>query len=319
MPVRMDRLLRNRTYAVLVLSPVLLVTTVLVLPKQRPGQPSQNELVRQLASARWLMRAQAVGALQSLPVNAWKPPLRDAVIRAFGLEERRLRDKLEGKVPVSSYPEIGHEAFAEYYSALAGLVLQLHDPRVLPLIVDYTPSSDPRLTGYIARRGKSALPLVIARLDRLGGSSDFASQQAMLDTLTRLVLLNRAKKLRQPLSASDLASIRAAAQPLLRDPNPWVATRAARTLAISGAVRDQHVVRATFDRLLEDPDHNRREIALSAMSGLTDARFLPMSDLERIALSDDFRLRGPTATGRVGEYPLRRKAAQILKSAGKTR
>lgn len=325
MPARVDRLLKQEAARVFL---SLFLVTGLCLAQQRPGHPSQNEIAQQLANPSWLTRAQAVSALQSIPVRKWQPRVISAVISTFGMEQRRLTDRLEGNVPETSYPEIGHEVFAEYYSALAGLVLELNDPRALPLIVNYAASSDPRVTGYIARRGKRALPLVLARLRNLSTSGiqargyegpDFLSEQAMLDTLGQIVLLDRAQKLPRPLSTSDLARIRVAVRPLLHAPNPWVATDAARALAISGAVREQDMVRATFARLLEDPDHNRREIALSRMGGIADSHFLPMRTLKRVAQHDSFRLAGPAAGYPAGAHPLRREASQILERVTKAR
>lgn len=326
MPVWLDRFLKTRAVGLLAAAAVFLLAPALATG-QGAKVVDQLLIVQQLESPKWLMRAQAVQTLGSVPSDTWGDEARRLLIRTFAMEEGRLRSKLEGRVRADSYPEIGSERYAEYYSALADLVLKLDTAPALPLLVDYAPGPDPRLDDYIARRGASALPLVIARLRGLlvtmirtsaYQGPDLESQQAMLDILARMALLGRANKLRQPLSEDDYVRIRAGGAALLSSESAWVKAQAARTLAAVGDPRDREVTLATFSRLLQSPDHNEREIALNTMADLTDPQFLPMADIEKIARRDPFRFLRTSISGEASTvYPLRREAEQILANISK--
>lgn len=308
-----DRILKYGLSAALVLASGISVQGTLYGAHKTPSKVRQSDVIQKLGSADWVQRSEAVTALRSVPASHWAAQVRDSLIEVFRMEQGRLRAKLEGRVPSSSFPEMHREAFGEYYSALAGLVMEINDSRALPLVVNFPSSPDPRVLMYIAKRGRSALPLVLARLDRAGQRADVGPEWTMLDALTQLVLTNRTEDLPQPLSESDLTTVRVAAMRFLNSENSWVVAHAARTLAAVADPQDQNRVKEVFARLLTDPDHNRREIALSTMRGIKDPHFLPIDELKRVAKHDDFRLAGPGAGYPAGAYPLRQEAERILR------
>ncbi len=332
MPVRMDRKLglgrvamagRQRGLSCLLLLLPLGFATTLATAPPSPTQP-QSQALQGLANTRWEIRSRAVAQLATIPPDSIGPDARRALINLLQSETAALWNKLEGTDP-EAYPPQGEagEPWAEYYASILGTVAKLHDPSAVPALVDAAAEPDPRLDKEIASQGASAIAEVRRRLDslssidiRLPGFTgvEYEAEQALMDILAQLVALNRTKKLAQPLSRPDLAAIQQSARPFLRSKSPWVATRAARTLAVVAAPSDEEAVRETFAGLLKDPDHNRREIALSAMRGITDSRFVPVNELKRVAERDSFQLAGPTADYPVGAHPLRHQAAQILRN-----
>jgi hypothetical protein len=292
------------------------------------GSPSvhqlQTEAAGGLTSSQWKVRSEAVRRLTEAPLDSISAGTRQALISLLQKETKALWTKLQG-TSIRGYPPQGvtGEGWAEYYASLVQLVVKLRDPTANAALVAAVSGPGSRLNEWLASLGPAVVGLVGRRLHWLSSvrvrepgfeGVQYEAEVGLLDVLARVVLSTRSGNVGRPLSNSDLANIRGAVQPLLRSTNPWAATRAARTLAIVAAPQDQERVREVFARLLKDPDHNRREIALSAMRDITDSRFVPIDQLKLVAGQDAFRLAGPTAHYPAGAYPLRHEAAQILKS-----
>jgi hypothetical protein len=299
-----------------------------------PSAPDQRQALRLLSSRGWQSRYRGVQMLEPVPATELVPAARKKVIDLLGSETKDLWEQLEGKAPVPKHPGLTEEqyqegtgeAVAEYYAALLGLVLKLHDPSALPVLVAADPQPS-EVDLEIARYGRKALGPVLANLDRLSRikflmdhtpEPPFENQMAMADTLTQTIKFDEQSKLHPPLTPSDYTRIRAALRRLLESRNDYVRLYASLGLARAHDEREAPVIQQVFAGFLSSSLPGKRSDGLDKIaSGVDDPRFVPMAKVRELAASDPHHYKqGTLGTGPV-VYPVRDAARKVLNKFSK--
>ncbi|MGH9397364.1 MAG: hypothetical protein ACRD18_11015 [Terriglobia bacterium] len=298
-------------------------------PQSAMGPAQERDLIGALSDPHWQVRAVAARRLQSVPTSEIKPDIRRMLIALLARETAQLENRLKGTNP-DAYPSSkAGEGWGEYYANLLGLVLKLREPASLPVLVSaaWQPSSiDIELATY----GAPLIPVVLSRLSylqrfaaRLPGYSDlvaYIAQEAMADILTHMMILDKQRKIEQPLSPADYDKIRQALRPLLKSANDWVRLYASIGLIQAKDSRDTVRIRQAFATFLSAPIPGQRSIGLDRIAADVDeAEFIPMEKVKELAQADPYYYMQKTPAGKsVRVYPVRQSALRVLSKFQKT-
>jgi hypothetical protein len=296
----------------------LLLTPVYLLSMPPPLTRTQTEIINRLASKDWKVRDEAVREARSFKPEELEPALRDALIELLESETQRVWDRFTGKVAPETFPEIGGEGFAEYYSALVGTVLNLHEENALPALVAAASSHGTQYIAQLGAFGRPALKPVFARL--LDAPNELV-KGAMADILAQMLIQNREHKLKAPLTEEDLADIRESLQPVLSSSNNHTQLDAAFALALIPDYQQADAIKGVFQACLDDPSPGGRLSMLRRLDRLADAKFVPFGKVKEMADRDDFKvdLTNPYARKQYNtEYPIRQLAREVLEKFSKS-
>lgn len=284
----------------------------LATAQSQSGAEEQQSFITGLDSSDWQIRYQTIERLKSIPPGNIEPTIKDKLIQLLEFETRRVWDKFEGRVPAGSYPDIGGEGFAEYYAALVGLVLNLHEQRALPALVGAASEPLTEFNSKLASYGTLVLKPVLARLH---GTSDGGVQSAMADIVAQVLIKNRDGQLKPGLSAGDLENIRMSLSALLASPNRRTQFYVAYALALVPDSPEAHRIQEIFLLCLNDKTPGSRIMTLEKIGSLKEARFVPLAKLKELAEHDEFHvdLKNPALRARYkSEYPIRSLAVEVL-------
>ncbi len=193
--------------------------------------------------------------------------------------------------------QFASERWSEYYAALLGIVVGLHEEQALPLLVDSADSTMSHLNTTIAAYGAAALPFVLDRLKELStltvkmpgySGPPIQSQMALADILAQMILLDQNHKLDPPLTANNYEEILQGLHPLLLSPSSYVQFYAAITLALGVDSRDANTIRKIFAQQLASPSPGERIITLQKLSEISDPAFIPLAKVKDLAENDPF-------------------------------